>query len=55
MRLNKFIVQVVFVEEDDEGNIIGEQITDPVPIYGFTALSEFANQISEKIVAPTHE
>lgn len=45
----KFTVQVHFVEEDDEGNILGEKFTDPFIIYGAKAYVKFNKNFQKEL------
>jgi hypothetical protein len=45
----KLVVQGVIAEFDEEGNIIGEQVTEPQPIYNREQLLEFSDKLDSDI------
>ena len=45
----KFVIQVVLLEQDAEGNPIGEKISDPAQVYGIEGLKTFVDNISAQI------
>ena len=51
LRLCKFLVQPVLLEEADEGNVIGERIVDPNVIYTSQSLVEWAQQFDAALEA----
>jgi hypothetical protein len=42
----KFLVQVVLLEQDSEGNPIGEKVSDPQAIYGIEGMRMFVENIA---------
>jgi len=44
LKFLKIIVQAVVLEVDDDGNIIGERISEPQPIYTLDQMNQFLNQ-----------
>jgi hypothetical protein len=48
LKLHKVIVQVVLVEESD-GEVIGEQVANPVELFGVSRLREFAETLPVEI------
>lgn len=49
--LLKIIVQGVVLERDDEGRIVGEQISEPSVLYTPDQLAEFVEGLEAKIAA----
>ena len=45
----KLVVQGVIAELDEDGNIVGEQVTQPEPIYNREQLLEFMNKLDADI------
>jgi hypothetical protein len=45
----KLVVQGVIAELNEEGDIIGEQVTEPQPIYTREQLFEFADKLDADI------
>jgi hypothetical protein len=51
LKLLKFLVQPVLLEEDDDGNIIGERMVDPNVLYTSQALVEWAQEFDAALAA----
>jgi hypothetical protein len=47
----KFLVQVVLIEEDEDGTIIGEQASQTHALYGLDALRRFADEFDAQMTA----
>lgn len=48
----KFIVQAVVIEEDEEGNVVGETTSEqPNLLYGVDALKEYADGFQAQLDA----
>ena len=45
----KFTVQVHFIEEDDDGDVIGEKHTDPFIVYGSKAFRAFSKNFQKEL------
>lgn len=45
----KFLVQVVLLEQDSEGNPIGEKVSEPQAIYGIEGMREFIDGIATQV------
>jgi hypothetical protein len=41
----KFLIQVVLLEQDSEGNPIGEKVSEPTAIYGIEGLRMFIDNL----------
>lgn len=48
-KINKFIVQAVVVEEDADGNIVGELTSEPTVAYGVRGLREWLEGFGAEI------
>jgi hypothetical protein len=51
LELLKIVTQAVVLERDDDGNIIGERIGEPVPLYTFEQVTAFFARVGEEIAA----
>jgi hypothetical protein len=43
LELFKFVVQPMFIERDDDGEILGEQAAEPIVFYSPTKLEQWAH------------
>lgn len=51
VRLLKYMVQVVLLEEDEQGEVMGERLAEPVVFYSEEALVEWLPKVKEQITA----
>lgn len=49
LKLSKAVVQVVLVEENEDGEIVGERVSQPVELFGIKKLREFVDKLPEEI------
>ena len=49
LKLHKFVVQAALVAEDDDGNITGEQLTEPRAVFGCDGLRQFADAFEAEL------
>lgn len=51
----KFMVQAVVVERDEQGEIIGEKVTEPVALYTAEKLAEWAMRFPDELAKVENE
>lgn len=47
----KYLVQLVLLEEDEQGDVIGERVAEPVALYSAGAVAQWLTQIDEQVAA----
>jgi len=54
LRLLKHIIQVVVLEEDDDGNVIGERLSEPQVFYDEAEAVQFITTTRAQLAAQTN-
>jgi len=49
LELLKIIVQPVVLERDEDGNVVGEKVGDPTPLYRIDQVVEFVEALQAQI------
>jgi len=50
----KFLVQVVLLEQDSEGNPIGEKVSEPQALYGIEGMKMFVDNLAAQLNEDGH-
>lgn len=51
LELLKILVQPVVLERDADGKVVGERVSDPVPLYSRELIVEFLDRLDGEIAA----
>lgn len=49
LKLNKFLVQAILLDVDEEGYVVGELSSDTAVVYGYEGLKQYAEEAEGNI------